>query len=264
MTTLYYYLVLLNAVVTFAAAAVVFWRNRSVAVGPLLGGALMLTAVWLIGYSHYLMPVEKVRSIFWARLTLGCAILTASLLFHALCALIQETRRYRPWIIAAHSSAILFLALLLEGHIVAGLRPSPNMDHYIRYNRGLYLPLVAHLSLWQILGAVAVCHSAWRSTGYKRTQLIYFMVAWSVQFVTVQSIIVPLEYDIDIPPAGLFLLPLNMAFLAYVMARARLADYNVVIARVLLHALTILVVVVLSLLTTAVMTLVVPGFMGPK
>jgi signal transduction histidine kinase len=264
MTTLYYYLVLVNAVVTFTAAVVVFWRNRTVLVGPMLGGALVVNAVWLVGYSHYLIPIHGPAALFWGRVTLSCAILTAPLLFHAMSALAQDVRRYRWWIGLSYISGAVFLLLLLRGSIVIGIRPSPNMDHYIRYNRHWYLPLVLHLSLWQTLGGVVVFTGAWRAVGYKRTQLVYFLVAWFVDFLIVQSVIVPLEYDINLPPAGLFVLPVNMAFLAYVMAKARLADFNVVVARVLLHSLTLLVIVILSLVFVAVMMVVAPNFMNPQ
>ncbi len=262
MTALYYYLVLLNAVVTFTAAIVVFWRNRTVAVGPVLGGALVVNAVWLIGYSHYLVPIHGSAALFWGRVTLSCAILTAPLLFHAMCALAQDVHRYRRWIGLSYISGAVFLLLLFRGLIVVGVKAAPYMDHYVRYNRSWYLLLVTHLSIWQVVGGVAVCRAAWRSVGYKRTQMIYFLVAWGMEFLTIQSIVVPLEYEINLPPAGLFVLPVNMAFLAYVMAKARLADYNVVIARVLLHSLTLLVILVASLVFIAGMTVVAPNFMN--
>jgi signal transduction histidine kinase len=136
------------------------------------------------------------------------------------------------------------------------------MNHYVRYNRSLYLPLLGHIALWQSLGAIVMCRSAWSSVGYKRTQLVYFLVAWLVEFVTIQSIIVPVEYNVNIPPVGLFVLPLNIMFVAYVLAKARFADYNVVIARVLLHSLTLLVIVVMSLVFVVGMMAVAPTFMN--
>jgi signal transduction histidine kinase len=98
--------------------------------------------------------------------------------------------------------------------------------------------------------------------GYKRTQLFYIILAWFVAFLTVNSILLPLEFNIHIPPVGFFLLPLDFALLAYVLAKARLADYNIVVARTLLHAVTLLVVAAISLLFIAGVTLLAPGFMG--
>ncbi len=263
MTAFYYYLVLLNALVTFAAATVVFWRNRGVAVGPLLAAALVVHTGWLIGYANYLVPMAEPRALFWGRWTLSCAILGHPLLLHSMCAYVSENRRYRWWIGAAYLSGLALLVLLFKGLIVIGVKPSPYMDHYVRYNRSWYLPLVVHVTFWQCVGGVVLCRGIWQSVGYKRTQLVYFLVAWFLEFITINTIAVPLEYDINIPPVGLFVLPLNMAFVAYVMAKARLADYNVVIARLLLHALTLLVITVASLVSIAVMVAVAPRFMNP-
>jgi len=264
MTTLYYCLVLLNALVTFAAAAVVFWRNRSIVVGPVFATALIVHGSWLIGYAHYLVPLGMHQGMFWAHWTLCCAIIGHPLLFHAMCAVAQENRRYRWAIGAGYLSALVFVVFLFQGLIVSGLKPAPYMNHYVRYNRSLYLPLLGHIVLWQSLGALVMCRSAWQSVGYKRTQLVYFLVAWLVEFITIQSILLPVEYNINIPPVGLFVLPLNITFVAYVLAKARFADFNVVIARVLLHSLTLLVIVVMSLLFVVGMMAVAPTFMNQE
>jgi signal transduction histidine kinase len=105
--------------------------------------------------------------------------------------------------------------------------------------------------------------SARQAVGYKRTQLVYFIVAWSIVFLTTTVIMLPLEYGLDVPPFGLLILPLNLAFLAYVMSKSRLADYNVVIARALLYTVTFCVVVAITLLAVGTMRLVAPSFMNP-
>ena len=43
----YYYLVLLNAVVCSAVGVTVFLKNRYVLVGPMLGIAMVVMAMWL-------------------------------------------------------------------------------------------------------------------------------------------------------------------------------------------------------------------------
>jgi signal transduction histidine kinase len=264
MISLYYYLVLINALVTFAACVAVFWRNRTQAVGPLLGFALFVKGLWLLAFAQYLAPHTVPVALLCAQLTLSCAVAAQPLLLHAMCALVDEMRRYRWWIIASYAAAVVFLVLLWEGKVIVGLMASAYLDHYVRYNRTLYPILGLHFLVWQVAACAIVGLSARRAMGYKRTQLVYFLVAWFVEFLTVNSIILPLEYGINVQPFGLFVLPLNTAFLAYVMAKARLADFNVVVARVLLHSLTILMVIILSLLITAGMTVVAPGFMKPQ
>src|SRR5437870_4377941 len=98
MISLYFYLVLINAGVTFAAGAAVFWRNRSQAVGPMLGLALAVKGLWLIAFANYLIPLTKAQALLGGRLTLSCALLAQPLLLHAMIAAVNELRR-RRWLI---------------------------------------------------------------------------------------------------------------------------------------------------------------------
>jgi signal transduction histidine kinase len=264
MMALYYVLALANALVCLAVAVAVFWRNRSHLVGPLLGFTMLLLAVWMVGFAQYFRALPTEWALLWARITLSAAILDHPFFFHSLCALVDRTRRFRWWIVASYVSGVFFLILLWHGDLLTGLKHSPFMEHYLRYNRTWYPWLGMHIVFWPWLGIGVLAQSARKAVGYKRTQLLYFIAAWLIVFLTTNSIVLPIEYNINIPPVGLFVLPLNMAFLAYVMARARLADYNVVIARVLLHALTLLVVVVMSLTFVAVTMAVAPNFMSPQ
>jgi hypothetical protein len=58
---------------------------------------------------------------------------------------------------------------------------------------------------WQFAGVVILMFNAKAAIGYKRVQLIYFIVAWFTVFLTTNLIIVPLGYDINILPVGFFL-----------------------------------------------------------
>ncbi len=261
MTTLYYYLVLVNAAVSFIVAGAVFWRNRFQAVGPLFCLTMLLVSVWLLGFAHYFRPLLAAEAILWAKITLSGAILSTATLLHSMCALVDKQRRYRGWILASYLLGLAFLVLLWKGLLVTGLKRVPYMDHYIHYNRTLYPFLGLHIAFWQFGGVAVLALNARRAMGYKRTQLVYFIIAWLIVFLTTNSIILPLEYNINILPFGFFMLPLDLLLLAYVMAKARLADFNVVIARVLLYTVTLFMVVAISLLAVGSMKLVAPTFM---
>jgi signal transduction histidine kinase len=264
MIQLYYYIVLLGAATSVTVAAVVFWRNRHEQVGPLFSLTMLLVAGWLLGFAHYFRSLDPEWAIWWAKITLTGAIVSSVTFYHSTCALVDELRRYRNWILAAYILGVIFLSTLWTDMLVVGLREMPHMNHYIRYNRSLYPLLGAHIAFWQFGGVVILMLNARNATGYKRMQLIYFIVVWFIIFLTTNSIIIPLEYEFNIVPFGFFLLPINFGFMAYVMAKARLADFNVVIARVLLHALTLVIAVGLSLVFVAAMGAVAPGFMNAQ
>ncbi len=264
MTAFYHYLCLINAVVCVCVAAAVFWRNRFQAVGPLMGATMGGSAVWLFGFAQYFQPHATPEALAWARVTLSASLLINPMLFHSMCALTDGQRRYAPWIVTAYGAAGLLLALLWSGHVIVGLAHPPNMVHYVHYNRALYPVVGVHIALWQLFGAAVLAVNAHRVGGYKRTQLVYFIVAWFIVFLTTTVIMVPLEYGWDVPPFGLLVLPVNLSFLAYVMSKSRLADFNVVIARALLYSVTLCVVVGIALLAVGTMRVVAPSFMNPR
>ena len=264
MTLLYYYLVMLNALTGVAVAVVVFWKNRHQTESLLLCLTMLGLAVWLVGFAQYFRVMDDAMALRWASVTLAASIFLHPLWFQTACALVGGLRRYRWLIILAYVMGLAFLLLLWGGGLVVSVKSSPYMHHYIHYNRAWYPALIGHLLIWQVLGVGVMGFSAWRSVGYKRTQLIYYIAVWLIIFLTTHSIILPIEYDINIQPFGFFVLPLNLLLLAYVMSKARLADFNVVIARVLLHTVTLLVIALASFGFVAGLVVIAPGFMNPQ
>jgi two-component system, NtrC family, sensor histidine kinase HydH len=263
MTQVYYYLILLSSVTSLAVAGFAYWRNRFQLVGPVFGGAMVLVALWLFGFAQYFRPLEPDTALWAAQWTLIAGILNATVLFHSMCVFVGKGWRLRWWISISYGLSAIFMVLTWSGHAIVGLKEVLPMHHYVTYHRALYPFLCAQIAFWQFAGVAVLFRTMRQTVGYKRTQLTYFIVAWFVVFLTTNSIILPIEYDINIQPLGFFVLPLNLALLAYVMGKARLADYNVVIARVLLHALTLMIVAGMGLILVLGMKLVAPNFMNP-
>jgi signal transduction histidine kinase len=138
------------------------------------------------------------------------------------------------------------------------------MDHYVRYERRWYPLLGIHLLAWQVGAAVRMLCVGRRASGYRRTQLIYYFSAWLIFFLIAHITIILLEYRLRIQPIGLLILPLNLGILAYVMTKARLADYNVVIARVLLYSVTMLVIAGTAVVFLAALAVLAPRFMNQQ
>jgi two-component system, NtrC family, sensor kinase len=265
MNQVYYYLVLLSGAVSLVAGGTVFWKNRFQLTGTVFGVAFLLLSIWSVGVAQYFRPLNESTAHWWARATLTVAMLYLPIYFHGICILVGRQKAFRWLVLTAYATAVVFLFGICTGRLIEnGFQHPPLMHHYVRYNRAWYPFMGLQITFWQFLGAGILGYSAFHSTGYRRTQLVYFILSWLVGFLTVNAILLPLEYHIDIPPFGFFVLPLNLAFLAYVLSKARLADFNVVIARVLLNTLTLLVVVGISLLFIGGMTFVAPGFLNPQ
>jgi signal transduction histidine kinase len=256
----YYYLVLLNAVIAATVGVAVFLRNRYAAVGPAMGLAMFAMGIWFGCFAQYYRSMPAANAVMWGYLTLTSVMILHPLLLNGLCAMCDKLQPMRWVIVASYVSGIVALWFLWAHHAIIGLKHPPYMDHYIVYKRILGL----HLVVWQLLGAGVLIYSAGQAVGYRRTQLVYFTVAWLVCILTAHVTILVLEYNISIQPLGLFLLPFNLAALAYVMGKARMADYNVVVARVLLFSVAMLVLAGITLVFLAVMAVVAPGFMNQE
>jgi len=264
MMRVYFYLVLLNAAVSFAVAWIVYWKNRFQATGPLIGLMMGINGLWLVGFAQYYRAMPAGPALLWGKLTLSASIIDQAFLFHGLCALVGRIRRYRWPIAAFYLTGAGFVLMVCFNLMIRGLRFPPYMHHYVEYSRGLYPFLASYYVICQWLGASIVAYNAYHATGYQRSQLVYFCVVWFISFLATNSIILPLEYNINIPPVCFFILPVNFSLLAWVLARARLADYNVVIARVLLYAVTMMMVAAVTLVFLGGIAVVAPRFMNQQ
>jgi signal transduction histidine kinase len=262
MVKVYFYLVLLNAAVSVAAGVAVVWKNREQAVGPLFGATMLLFAAWLGGFAQYFHPMDESHALAWAKITLSATIVLQAVWFQTLCALAGKMRQFKWWIAGAYLAAAVFLGLVWAGVIVTGLKRMPFMNHYVYYDRTWYPWLVVHLTGWEWLGAGIVFFSARRMIGYRRNTSLYFLVAWLIIFLTTHSIIIPIEYNINIQPFGFLVLPINLAWLAYVMARARLTEFNVAISRMLVYGVALLIVVGVAGIMIAMVQLRDPAFLS--
>jgi signal transduction histidine kinase len=261
---LYYSLVLVNAAISLAVAGVVYWRNRRQPVGPWFAATMIALAVWLVGFAQYFRPHQAGAALTWAKLTFTAALLTYPLVLRTICTVVERVPRWRWWIVAAWASGGLLALLVWTGPVVAGMRASPDFSHYVQLQRGWRWLIGAHTVFWPWLAFGILAVSARQAVGYRRNQYLYFLVAWVTTFLTTSAVLLPLDFGVDLPPFGFFVLPVNLALLGYVLARARLADFHAVFARVTLHAVTLSIVSAVTLMFVAAATLLRPDFLNAE
>ncbi len=263
--TVYYFLVLLNAALFFGVAVITYLRNRQNRAGLYGSLALLVTSLWLVGFAQYYRPLPDDSALIWAKITLTFGVAATPLIIQLLFALTERQDRWR-WVAigACYLTSAMCVWLIWNDQLLTGLRSAPYLDHYVHYNRVWYPFLITHIAGWQWAGTGMLLYYVTRTVGYKRMQLIYYSVAWVVWLLAGNGIIVPIEYEVHIPPFGFLLMPLNTLLLGYVMTRARLADFNVVAARALLYLVMLLLVVAASLLFIGTISLLAPGFMNQR
>jgi two-component system nitrogen regulation sensor histidine kinase GlnL len=258
----YYLVTLVTFVESLMVGVVVFIRNRRRATGVIWGLASIGFGIWCLGFSQYFRHHDPGTALLWAKITLSAAILNTSFYFHGMNVLIGISKQFRIAIATCYLLSVGFMALTWFGPIVTGVREITFLHHYIHYNKAYYPLLTLHLSLWPLVAVAQQVAAIRRLTGYRRNQIIYFLVATTVIFLCTTLIIVPIEYDIAIPPFCFFLLPFNMAFLAYVLAKGRLMEINFAIGHALLFVTALGVVLVVSLVLLGAVHLISPSFLG--
>lgn len=258
----YYLVTLVSFGVSLVVAVVVYWRNRNRPLGVIWGVATIGFALWCLGFSQYFRDIPEATAIFWAKITLTMAILNNALYLHGMTELIGVTGKHRYALVAAYLSALIFVILTWAGPMIIGLRAWTYLDHYIKYHPVLYPWLSLHITVWPLYAIGLQIYSLRRLSGYRRNQIIYFLIATVIIQVCTTLIVVPIEYNIALQPFGFFVLPFNMAFLAYVLAKGRLMEINFAIGRALLYATTIFVVMLFTFVALEIVKRVNPGFLG--
>jgi signal transduction histidine kinase len=264
MNAFFFCLMLINAVVSASAGVTVWWRNRFKPVGPALGLTIIGLGAWAGCFAQYFLHLPPHTALLWGKWTLTVGVLNMPLFFYSMCAMVEQERQYRAWIAVSYLSCAVVWVGLWMGSMVTGLSHPPYLDHYVYGHRGWYTVMAVQQSVWPVFGICILGINAYRSRGYRRTQLLYFIAAAAIVFLTTTSVVVPLEHNIHIPPFGFLLLPIDLTFLAYVTARARLADYNVVIARVFLYGVTMVMLAAVSLVVIGGVAWIAPGFMNEQ
>lgn len=261
----YYLVILITFVECLIIAWVVYWRNRRQITGAIWGLASIGLGVWSLGFSQYFRPLPEETALFWARITLSAAIINTSLYFHGMNALIGTNQKYRKPIWMCYALSFVFVWLTWFGPLISGLREWTYLDHYIRYQRWLYPLLSLHIGGWPFAAVCLLIKKLRSLTGYKRNQIIYFLIATGIIFLATTLIVVLIEYEIAVPPVVFFVLPFNMGFLAYVLAKARLMEINLAVGKALVYGTTLFVVLLVSLVVVGIVNQIDPDFLsGPQ
>lgn len=238
----YYYIVLFTAVECLVVAGLVWRRNRTELYGMVFGLASVALAVWSWGFSHYFLSLTSEQGLFWAKVTLLGSFSASPFYFHGMMSMLRVSNRLNRFLIwAAYASTAVLIFLLFDDRLIAGIKWSqPFFAHYIHYNRTFY-PLVAfNIVFWSAYAYVVQFRVLRKAWGYQRNQILYFLVATFTIHITTTAVILPMEYNVSLPPFGFFLLPFVMALLAYTLASARLLEFNIAVSRTLTYTVALL------------------------
>jgi two-component system, NtrC family, sensor kinase len=245
---LYYYIVLFTAIECLAVAGLVWRRNQTELYGMVFGLASVALAVWSWGFSHYFLTLTEAQGLFWAKVTMLGSFSASPFYFHGMMLMLRETKRInRVLIWAAYVSTAVLIFLLLDDRLIAGIKwDQPYLAHYIHYNRTFYGLIAFNILFWSVYAYVVQFRTLRKAWGYQRNQILYFLVATLTIHITTTAVILPMEYNVNLPPFGFFLLPFVMALLGYALASARLLEFNVTVSRTLTYTVALLATIMFT------------------
>ena len=259
---LYQYLVVLAAVESLVLAGMTLYRNRAKAIGRAVGCLFFCFGLWLFSFSQYFRPLNDPAALMWAKLTLGFAIFNSVLYLHTTLVYLEETRRHILLLCVGYGLALLVAILLSSDLLIVDLRSQAYLNHYPVLHSRYYFLLGFHIVVWPFYALVLQYRALKRLAGFQRNQLLYFFVAALIVNLTTNAAIMPIDFNLNVPPIGFFLLPINLGLLGYAISTARLKEFNRAISTLLIHTVTLLMVVVLAGLAVSVAELWDPMFLG--
>jgi two-component system, NtrC family, sensor histidine kinase HydH len=157
---------------------------------------------------------------------------------------------------------VVFEILLFSDLMIVLVRPQVYLYHYPVLHGFLYPLLAFHILVWPFYALALQYLRLKRMAGFQRNQLLYFFVAALIVHLTTNAAIMPVDFNLSIPPVGFYLLPINLGLLGYAISSARLKEFNLAISAILIHTVALLVIVVFAGLAISLAEVWDPMFLG--
>ena len=148
MTSFYYFVCIVTAIEAFACAFILWYVNRRRSFGLIFGLAAFFFGIWTLGFAHYFRPHTEADALFWAKVTLTGSVADSVFYFVGIAYLLGIERRIRELIYIALGLAAVFCGLIWAGVVIEGIKPQPQLDDHVCYNRRLYPLLSLQIVFW--------------------------------------------------------------------------------------------------------------------
>jgi signal transduction histidine kinase len=253
---LYSYIFDFSAIICLVLVAILIKRNWMRLEGWLCAVTTATIGMWLFGLGHYFMPIKNPdEQLLWARVTLSCAMLIPVFYLHTMVALVGRLKDQRWALAAAYVAGALMVGLIWSP--LGNLRTEPRafLHHYVVV-KPWYPLLMAQIMSWPIYTIVLMVRSLKTLVGFKKLQILYLIFITVAMHLTTSTVLMPMQANVNMPPYGMILVPMELMLLGYAFLRVRLMDFSQAASRILLLTITGTVAVLVGLVPIVIMGLV--------
>ncbi len=250
---LYSYIFDFSAVICLVLVAILIKRNWMRLDGWLCAITSATIGLWLYGLGHYFTPIKEPEvQLLWARVTLSCAMMIPVFYLHTMVALVGRLKDQRWVLVAAYVTGLLVIGLIWSP--IGNFRTEPRafLHHYVVV-KPWYPLLMAQIMLWPIYTIVLMVRSLKNLVGFRKLQILYLIFITVAIHLTTSTVLMPMQANVNLPPYGMILVPIELMLLGYAFLRVRLMDFSQAASRILLLTITGTVAVLVGLVPIVIM-----------
>ncbi|MBI1953252.1 MAG: GAF domain-containing protein [Candidatus Omnitrophica bacterium] len=236
---------LLTGLTCLLLAVFVWNKGKSNKVNTLFSLFTLSIATWCFGAYVVNITSSSETALRWVRIFHIAAVFPPPLSIDFLYAVTGRDRHAIRW---TYLPSVVFLLFVFTPQFITGVVPAPYIG--FSYTTGVaYVPFIIFFFSATLFGLWVIYHGYRTSSGHKRIQLRYFLLAFSVIFVgSIIYFLLSIRSELSMPPVDNFFIALFVSIIAYAILRYRLMDITIVITRTVVFAGVYVLVLGLPLL----------------
>jgi len=245
-----------NAIVSFMLGGVVLLKNKEAFLSKIFALYCFLISVWSLFYFFWQISTTPEEALFWSRALMAGAIFIPITYLHFLFALTKRIKENKWTLKLGYSVFSFFFLLSFTPFFVESVSPKAGFSFWPEPGV-LYHPFII-LWIFCVLYFVSyLWKSLKRASGTERMQLRYIFYATIIGF-SGGATNYFLWYDIPIPPIGNLAISAYIAIVFYAIAKYRFLDIRLALGRGVVHLLSFLYVIAITLLFAFAVEVVFP------
>jgi signal transduction histidine kinase len=219
-------------ITTLSLVAFVLLNRRD---NPLINAFCFYMAnisAWSFCWSRAVMATDPLSALFWDRALHIGAILIPPTFYHFALLLQSEKalQKRRPIVLTGYAVSIFFLLISFSKLFVPGTAEVSGMGYYGRPGP-LYIPFIVFFALYSSLSFLTLAKAIGESSGSKKTQLRYVLIAYLIAWIGGCPAFLPI-FGIRMWPYSFYGVTLCVGILTYAVFAHRLLDINVLLKRI--------------------------------
>lgn len=224
--------------------AFVYLKGREKGPNRIWGITSLCVSLWSLGLGMMSKAGGQQEALFWLKNVhyLGALFIPTTFLHYVL-ALINKTSIHKKALVFGYLFTLLLQIANFSGTL-ATAAPLPPFSYYTR-PAPLYIPFTIFFFLYVLYLIKFLVSEIKDSTGARRTQLKYMLIASSVGFYGGSTAFFPV-FNIPIFPYGIYIVPLYPIIMAYAILRHKLLDIKIVIRKITVYSLLISLLFIFS------------------